>query len=157
MQIRKVTFVCTGNTCRSVMAERSFKKMIEASPIESILADSAGTAAMPHYAIIGDLKAVMDEKGIDYSGHKPRLLNMGIMKETDLVLAMTEEHKVEIVYRFPEEKEKVFMLSEYVSGEYVDISDPIGLGVEAYRESFDEISEYLIKLKEKLENEFRNS
>lgn len=154
MKLRKITFVCTGNTCRSVMAERTFRKLIKDTPLNDIEVDSAGVAAMPYYEIFGDLKEVMDENKIDYSGHVPRMIDKSIVGNSDVILVMTGAHKQEVDYRFPRDKDKVFLLSEYADGAREDIVDPIGLGKEAYRKSFKEISVYLKKLAEKLSYEF---
>ncbi len=153
MKIERITFVCTGNTCRSVMAERVFKDMVRETPLAGIIIDSAGTAAMPNYAIIGDLKVVMDEEGIDYSGHAPRMISKKIVKTTDLMLTMTSSHKEQIKYMYPEYREKIFLLSEYADGNEKDILDPIGLGKDTYRKAFKEIGGYLEKLMEKLNEE----
>lgn len=137
------------------MAEKMFIEMVKLAQLEGIGADSAGTAAMPHYAIIGDLKVVMDENKIDYSGHRPRMISGGIIKNTDLVLTMTESQKEEIRYKFPEYRDKVLLLSEFAVGSIEDVEDPIGLGKEAYVRAYKQIDFYLEKIAEKFKDEFR--
>lgn len=132
------------------MAEKTFQRLIKNTPLNNIEVDSAGTAAMPFYEIYGDLKEVMDENEIDYSGHTAKMIDKSIMDDSDIVLVMTRAHKQEVDYRFPGDKEKVFLLSEYADGAREDVMDPIGLGKEAYRNSFEEIRKYLVKLVEKL-------
>jgi protein-tyrosine phosphatase len=135
------------------MAEKTFQKLIKNTSLEEIEVNSAGIAAMPHYTIWGELKEVMDENEIDYSGHIPQMVDKSIMKNSDIIFVMTRMHKREIVSRFPKYRDKVFLLSEYVNGIEEDIADPIGLGREAYRRSFEDINRYLEKLVEKLKNE----
>jgi len=152
VKVKKITFVCTGNTCRSVMAERLFRQIAKKENLE-IDTDSAGTAAMPHYTIFGDLQLVMEENGIDYRGHIPTLVSKDVLENTDLVLVMTKGHKEEINSRFPEYIEKVYMLSEYAGDGEKDIADPIGMGADAYRKAFGEIKYYLEKIVEKIKDE----
>ena len=137
------------------MAEKIFQQLIKNTSFNGIEVDSAGTAAMPYYAIVGDLKAVMDEKGVNYAGHIPQMIDEGVMKSSDVILVMTNSHSEEIIYKYPEYKDKVFLLSEYAEGVEKNIDDPIGMGKEAYRKSFSEIKMYLEKIVEKLKNEIK--
>lgn len=153
MIIGKIIFICTGNTCRSVMAEKMFIKRIKNTGLKDVVVDSAGTHAMPYYAIVGDLKTVMDENSVDYAGHIPQMIDENIMKSSDLVIVMTKDHKEEISRRFPAYKDKVFLLTEYADDDNKnkDIIDPIGMSVETYRNVYKQIAENLDKLKEKLD------
>ena len=132
------------------MAEYAFKKLVKGTPIEYIKINSAGTAAMPHYTIFGDLEEVMNENGLDFHGHSPTLLNEDILKETDLALVMTCFHKEEINRRFSHYKDKVFLLSGYVDGVDKDIDDPLGQGKDAYERTYNIIERYLERLVDKL-------
>ena len=149
----RITFVCTGNTCRSVMAEKVFNKMLRDKGIEGAMADSAGTAAMSHYSIYGDLELVFDEKGVEHGGHTPRRVDRAIMEEADLVLVMTRGHREFLLEFFPEHSGKVYMLSEYAEGTEEDVPDPIGQGVEAYRRAYCEIERYLENVIERIRDE----
>ena len=78
------------------MAEYAFKKLVKGTTIDYIKINSAGTAAMPHYIIFGDLEDVMNENELNYHGHSPTMINEDILKETDIALVMTCFHKEEI-------------------------------------------------------------
>ncbi|MGM0441773.1 MAG: low molecular weight protein arginine phosphatase [Elusimicrobiota bacterium] len=148
-----ITFVCTGNTCRSVMAERILKDMAKNYGLKNFKIQSAGTAAMPHYSIFGDLARVMEENELDYSDHTPTRINEEIMKSSDLVLVMTQKHKNFLSRAFGYE-EKTFLLTEFSGRGRHDITDPIGRGLEAYRKAFKEIKENLKDIIERMQDEF---
>src|SRR3989339_972981 len=150
MRIKKIVFVCTGNTCKSVMAHKIFEQLIKNTALENLEVDSAGTAAMPYYAILGVLKEVMDEHRVDYSGHIPKMIDREILESADYVVVMTEGHREDINFAFPGFEGKLFLLSELAVGEKKDIPDPIGLGVESYRNTFKIINKYAVKFLERL-------
>ncbi len=138
------------------MAEGIFKNIIDNSTgLDKINAGSAGTRAMSHYSIFGDLAKVMEENDLDYSDHTPTRINKKIMKKSDLILVMTESHKKILTSKFPDYKDKIFLLSEFAGQEKKDISDPIGQGLKAYRKAFKEINGYIRKIKERLINDFK--
>ncbi|MEA3506738.1 MAG: low molecular weight protein arginine phosphatase [Elusimicrobiota bacterium] len=153
MRINKITFVCTGNTCRSVMAEKIFNRMVRGTELENIESDSSGTAAMPHYRVFGDLKEVIEENGLSADGHVPRMVSSKIMEESDLIIVMTEAHRKNIMERFTGCKDKIFLLSEFAGEDSKDITDPIGKGIDVYRQTFNEIKEYMNKVIERLNND----
>lgn len=135
------------------MAEKILESLKNKNGLEYICADSAGMAAMPHYAVVGDLKYVIDEKGIDYSGHQAKMIDQQLMEEAKLVLVMTQEHKSYLYSSFPDMTDKVSLLNEYTIGIQKDIIDPAGLGKDAYRQSFKEIEICVEELIRKLKDE----
>ncbi|MBN2406546.1 MAG: low molecular weight protein arginine phosphatase [Elusimicrobia bacterium] len=138
------------------MAHKLMENLIKGTELEYLEVDSAGTAAMPYYAIVGDLRTVMDENGINYTGHIPQMIDRDILESSDLILVMTKGHKSDIEYRFPAYGGKVYLLSEYAEGRRKDIPDPIGMGVESYRETFKMIRFYVEELIERLKNELKD-
>ena len=84
----KFVFVCTGNTCRSPMAEAIMKQ-------RGFEAKSAGLFAFPGEPISREAKKVLSEKGIDFD-HSAQIFNMELGEWADIILTMTESHKKHI-------------------------------------------------------------
>jgi len=148
---KKILFVCTGNTCRSVMAQGLFKKMLKEKGIENVKVSSAGIAALPSFAIYGVLEEVLKEEGIEISNHKPTQITPQIVRDADLILVMERRHKEAILEMAPEVENRVFLLKEFAGEkENLDIPDPIGQPEEVYRKRLEEIKEYLLKILEKI-------
>ncbi|MBI3990811.1 MAG: threonylcarbamoyl-AMP synthase [Candidatus Omnitrophica bacterium] len=133
--IKNILLVCTGNSCRSVMAEGLFKALLK-DRIDCTFT-SAGIFAIPGLPPTQGAEIVMREIGVDVSRHRSRLLNLDMVAKADLILAMTEMHKEHIEQTYPEYKHKVFLISEYGNLQkpgFVDIPDPVGKPLEVYEE-----------------------
>ena len=143
-----ILFVCTGNTCRSVMAKGLIKKMLP-----KIKVFSAGTGAFPLAKAIPETVAVMKEEGIDVSSHRATVLTIRRIKEADLILVMDLTQKEKILTMEPQAKEKVFLLKEFAEEkdrQKMNIPDPIAQPLEVYRVCRDEIKSALQKVAEKI-------
>ena len=144
----KIMFICTGNICRSAMAHRLFEKKIKDENIQNIEVYSCGI-----YAQFGDVptyeaKRAMEEYDVDMTKHKATNIRVSKIKEMDLILCATTAHKEAVIDIYPELKDKVFTMKEYVNynREYhnkVDIKDPWGYDVDTYRSCAGEIDECL--------------
>jgi len=146
----QILFVCTGNTCRSPLAEYLAKKKI----IENGLKFNAVSVGfmkdgMP---ISKNSEKVLALKGIDASSHVSTLLNDKVLRRSWLVLTMTKNHKEKILQLYPNSASKVYTLSEF-AGNSKDIADPIGKDLEYYKRTFAEINEKIKITFEKIKEE----
>ena len=136
----RILFVCTGNTCRSPMAEGIFNSLSEGAFSRGIYAEGGRASE--------NALSVMDKMGIDITGHISTQLTCDDVNEADLVLAMTKVHKAAILSVMPEAKDKVFTLGEYAGGG--DISDPYGGDEAVYEKCARELYDYIERIVEKL-------
>ncbi|MBI3920518.1 MAG: low molecular weight protein arginine phosphatase [Armatimonadetes bacterium] len=111
----QILFVCTGNTCRSPMAEGLGRELsVEWGVLaRSVRWSSAGLAATPEMPADPSAVNVMLAEGIDISDHHTQVLSLHLIKEADLILTMTTYQKEEIVARYPFVQSRVFALKEY--------------------------------------------
>jgi protein-tyrosine phosphatase len=139
-----IVFVCTGNTCRSPMAEllmrSSLAKLLNCKldELESrgVVVISAGIAAAPGCPPSSEAVQVMREYGLDLAPHEAQPLTEQLVRHADLILTMTQSHLQSIVERWPQAAERTRMLLP----EGCDVSDPIGQTVGAYRHCAEQIS-----------------
>ena len=149
-QLKTVLVVCTGNSCRSPMAEGWLNRKLAGKGWQ---AESAGVAAWDGAPASPEAVAAMREIGIDISGHRSRALTRPRVAGADLILAMTEDHRREIARRFPEAAGKVFLLDSFGPGPAQDVADPVGLPEDVYRRTRDELvralGDFLLHLAER--------
>ena len=155
--MKKILFVCTGNTCRSPMAEVIFRDLVEKEGLKDIEVMSAGIFAVPEDRANPNAIDVMKKRGLSLENHKSTMLTADILEEADLILTMTIGHKEVILQNYPELEEKIFTLKEYVNNPEdiknandINISDPFGQSIAIYKKNADEIMTNLKKLLEKV-------
>ena len=150
----KVMFICTGNICRSAMAEGMFRKMTE--NMGDIEVFSCGVyAETGDYATYNAVEAAK-EYDADISSHRATNIREKKIKKMDLILCATNSHKQSVLYLYPGLKGKVFTMKEYThihkDGQDMDIKDPWGYDEYVYRRCAEEINECLEKTLEKIKN-----
>lgn len=138
-----ILFVCTGNTCRSPMAEAITKKLWQAPGKEKIKIHSAGTVALPGFKAAPLTIRTLKERGININSHRSTPLTTKMAEEADLVLVMEQKHKKQVLYLSPSAEGKVFLLKHFALGIEEDIDDPIGGSQQNYQECVQEIEESL--------------
>ena len=128
-----ILFVCTGNTCRSPMAEA----ILHSKKLPGVKVRSAGVFANPGSDASPQAKTVLSGKGIAFEHHSSSLTEEHLEWAT-YILTMTENHKQTILFQYPHAKEKTFTLKEFVE-ESGDIFDPYGGSVEMYEQTYKEL------------------
>jgi protein-tyrosine phosphatase len=136
-------FVCTGNTCRSPIAEGLFRKLLaeRLKCPEDELVDrgymvaSAGVAAAPGNPPSPEGVEILGNRGVDIRGHESQPVTPQLLSQADQIFTMTRSHRDVLVREFPETGSRVRLLARDGS----DIIDPIGMGIEEYRRCADQI------------------
>lgn len=125
--MRSVLFVCTGNLCRSPMAEYLLQERFKQLKQEDIVVESAGTIAGDGNRAAQEAVETMAAFGIDMSAHRARRLTGGMIDAADLVIVMEKYHYNSVVDLRPEAAEKTFMMGKFLDGdEEMEIPDPYG-------------------------------
>jgi protein-tyrosine phosphatase len=145
-----IVFVCTGNTCRSPLAEGLCKNLladrlgcsVEALPERGFIVLSAGLAAMMGGGAAPEAALAAQELGADLSGHASRPLTADLVAQADHVITMTRSHLLAVASQFPRVDPPVRLLG----GDGQDIADPIGCDQHVYRECAQQILQHLESL-----------
>ena len=150
-KISSILFVCTGNSCRSVMAEALMRKKLYELGSDRAEVGSAGVAVFGSVPPTGETIAVMREEGVDVSGSRTKKVTRDMIRNADLILVMEPAHKDKILNLDPQASGKTFLLREYKNPSKVmpggfGVHDPIGMPVEGYRKTRDEIKKEIERI-----------
>jgi protein-tyrosine phosphatase len=133
----RILFVCSGNSCRSPMAEGLMKVKVPEKYRERVEVHSAGTLGLFGHPATEYAVHAADELGANISKHRSQGISAQLLRDADVIFAMAREHKSYIERQFPEVRENVFLLKSFgqsiaeVAGENID--DPIGESLSFYR------------------------
>ncbi len=145
--MKTVLFICTGNVCRSPMAEGLFRKAVEGRGDYRVM--SAGLGATEGQPPTGYAVQAVKELGIDISGQRSRMLSAELVDEADFIFGMTHSHIDTVMLLYPQAAEKTFLLREFDETLDLfekDISDPIGGSYEVYLNCRDQIEQGMVSV-----------
>jgi len=147
---RIIIFVCTGNTCRSPMAQGLMQQALEEQGIKSVEVKTAGVLTIPGLLPTQEAVQVMDSASIDIRKHRSAQLTPEMIRKADLILGMTPFHVQATIRTSEVANGKTFLLKEYTKSDLKNfqITDPMGATLEVYKRVFREIKLSIDRLME---------
>ena len=153
--MKRVLFVCTGNICRSPLAQVLLARALAERGVADVEVTSAGTGAWDGAPASEGAYLVALERGLDLSEHRARLLTRELVETADMVFTMARHHRARVQELGGEGR--TFVLGEYGgrAGEEAEVGDPFGGDLEVYRDTYAELDELIATVADRLADEAR--
>jgi protein-tyrosine-phosphatase len=148
--VKKILFVCSGNTCRSPLAEALARDILPGRLDFAVEIASAGTSAVEGAPASQQSIDVARAHGIDLSAHRSRPLNPGLVRSADLIVTMGVRHRDSVGEVDPDSLESTFLLTNFSDRHHGDIPDPIGASLDVYQQTYLVIRECIESMATKL-------
>ena len=145
--MKTILFLCTGNICRSPMAEGLFRNAVKGRGDFRVV--SAGLGAVDGQPPTNHSVTAMKEIGIDIASQRSRALTAELVRSADYIFGMTHSHVDTVALLYPSAAEKTFLLREFdetLEPYEKDISDPIGSSYHVYVDCRDQIEQGIATL-----------
>ncbi len=140
LRSKTVLFVCTGNSCRSVMAQYLLRKKLGELGRKDVEVLSAGIMRGQGMPASLETVELLKQEGIDAYSHRSQPVTLDLLHKADLVLVMERLHENHLLQMYPQVKNRLYLVREFVDGSSaaasMDVPDPIGKSIEYYRQTF---------------------
>jgi protein-tyrosine phosphatase len=129
---RKIAFVDTGNTGRSVSAEALANALIKQRGLKIAVISRAVDLDPFDVHPEANAEKLLHERGLEVGNHVAASLSPNDIQHADVILTMSAKHRDKVLVLYPYAKDKVFTLSEYATGSYTEVADAWGKPMEVY-------------------------